>query len=240
MLIKKLSIIIPVFNEDTTVYEVLKAVAAVQLISEIEKEIIVVNDCSVDESEKKILGFIADFPDEKIKYIRHNINHGKGASVNSALAEVTGNYIIIQDADLELQPEEVNVLLKVAMEQNADVVFGSRFLNKGRAEKQKKRHYAANIFLTKFSNLFTGLSLTDMGTCYKLIRTDVLKKISIEERRFGMDPELTAKIAKVKGIVIREAPISYRYRTVNEGKKIGWKDGIRSVYCTVRYSLTKS
>lgn len=239
MQIQKLSIIIPVFNEDTTVYEVLKAVSAVTLINGIEKEIIVVNDCSVDESETKILNFIKDFPSEKIIYIRHEINHGKGASVSTAIPHASGDYIIIQDADLELQPSEINALLNTALEESADAVFGSRFLKQGRAEKQKKRHYAANIFLTKFSNLFTGLHLTDMGTCYKLIRTDILKKISIREKRFGMDPELTAKLARLQGIVISEAPISYRYRTVREGKKIGWKDGIRSVYCTVRYSLLR-
>lgn len=237
MPITKLSIIIPVFNEDTTVYEVLRAVSAVRLIDGIEKEIIVVNDCSTDESEKKILSFISDFPSEKIEYIRHEINHGKGASVSTAIAQVKGDYVIIQDADLELQPEEINVLLKVAADKNADAVFGSRFLNSGRVDKQKKRHYAANIFLTRFSNLFTGLKLTDMGTCYKLVRTSILKQVTIEERRFGMDPELTAKLGKLKNLVITEAPISYKYRTVNEGKKIGWKDGLRSLYCTVRYSL---
>ena len=218
-------------------YDVLKAVSGVKLISGIEKEIVVVNDCSIDESESKIQSFIADFPSEKIKYIRHEINHGKGASVSTAITHVTGDYIIIQDADLELQPEEINVLLQVAIDQNADAVFGSRFMNKGRASKQKKRHYAANIFLTRFSNMFTGFNLTDMGTCYKLVRTAILKQISIEERRFGMDPELTAKLGRLKNLVIKEAPISYNYRTVNEGKKIGWKDGLRSVYCTIRYSL---
>jgi glycosyltransferase involved in cell wall biosynthesis len=237
MEIKRLSIIIPVFNEDTTVYEVLQAVSAVRLIAGIEREIIVVNDCSIDESENKILRFIADFPGEQIKYIRHEINHGKGASVNTAIPHVSGDYLIFQDADLELQPGEVNTLLKAAMDQQADVVYGSRFLNKGRGQKQKKRHYIANIFLTRFSNFFTGFRLTDMGTCYKLIRTSLMKKISVDERRFGMDPEITAKLGKVKGIVMTEAPISYSYRSVHEGKKIGWKDGIRSVYCTVRYSL---
>jgi len=236
MPIHRLSIIIPVFNEDSTVYEVLKAVSDVHLMAGIEKEIIVVNDCSTDESEREILSFISNFPSEKIKYIRHEINHGKGASVSTAIEHVTGDFIIIQDADLELQPEEINVLLKVAADENADAVFGSRFLEKGRAEKQKKRHYAANIFLTRFSNMFTGLKLTDMGTCYKLVRTSILKQITIEERRFGMDPELTAKLGRLKRLVIREAPISYSYRTVHEGKKIGWKDGLRSVYCTVRYS----
>ena len=138
MKIEKLSIIIPVFNEDTTVYEVLKIVSGVKLDAGIGKEIIVVNDCSTDESGGKILSFISDFPTEKIKYIRHDKNHGKGASVNSALAEVTGDYVIIQDADLELQPEEVNGLLKVAMEENADVVFGSRFLKKRTGRKTKE------------------------------------------------------------------------------------------------------
>ena len=237
MHISKLSIIIPVFNEDSTVYEVLKAVSGVKLISGIEKEIIVVNDCSIDESERKIQNVIADFPAEKIEYIRHEINHGKGASVSTAIPYATGDYVIIQDADLELQPGEINGLLSVAVKHDADAVFGSRFLNRGRAPKQKKRHYMANIFLTKFSNLFTGLKLTDMGTCYKLIRTELMKNISIEERRFGMDPELTAKLSRIKNVVIKEAPISYNYRTVNEGKKIGWKDGFRSIWCTVRYSI---
>ena len=237
MKIQKLSIIIPVFNEDSTVYEVLRAASAVKLIGGIEKEIIVVNDCSVDESERRILSFISDFPSEKIRYIRHEVNHGKGASVSTAIAHVTGDYVIIQDAELELQPGEINVLLKAASEKNADAVFGSRFMKSGRAEKQKKRHYAANIFLTRFSNLFTGLRLTDMGTCYKLIRTSILRQLTIEERRFGMDPELTAKLGRLKGVVIIEAPVSYKYRTVNEGKKIGWKDGLRSIYCTVRYSI---
>lgn len=237
MPIRRLSIIMPVFNEDTTVYEILRSVAAVTLIDGIEKEIIVVNDRSTDESEREILSFIADFPTEKIKYIRHEVNHGKGASVSTAISHVTGDYVIFQDADLELEPEEINVLLKAATNKNADAVFGSRFLKKGRADKQKKRHYAANIFLTRFSNFFTGFRLTDMGTCYKLVRTSILKQVTIEERRFGLDPELTAKLGRLKGLVITEAPISYKYRTVNEGKKIGWKDGLRSIYCTVRYSL---
>lgn len=239
MEIKKLSIIIPVFNEDTTVYEILKAVSNTQLIYGIEKEIIVVNDCSVDESESKILGFISDFPNEKIKYIRHEVNHGKGAAVRNGFAKVTGDYVIIQDADLELDPNDMNILLQEAISQNAAVVYGSRFLQKGKADSQLQQHYFANIFLTKLSNLFSGLNITDMATCYKLIRSDLLNKFTIRENRFGMEPEVTAKLAKIKDVSITEAPITYRARKKSEGKKIGWKDGFRYIYCIVRYNLFK-
>ena len=239
MQINKLSIIIPVFNEDTTVYEVLKAVTGVTLIAGIEKEIIVVNDCSIDESESKILNFIADFPAEKIKYIRHEINHGKGASISTAIPHATGDYTIIQDADLELDPNDMNVLLRAAIDEGADAVYGSRFLQKGKADSQLSQHFFANIFLTKLSNIFSGLQITDMATCYKLIRSDLLKKFTIRENRFGFEPEITAKLAAVKGIKIMEAPVSYRARSKSEGKKIGWKDGVRYIYCIARYNIFK-
>lgn len=239
MEIKRLSIIIPVFNEDTTVYEILQSVSGVKLIAGIEKEIIVVNDCSIDESEGRIQRFIADFPSQKIKYIRHEINHGKGAAVRNGLEHVTGDFIIIQDADLELDPNDMNVLLRAAIEQEADVVYGSRFLNRGKAKTQLSQHYFANVFLTKLSNLFSGLKITDMATCYKLIRSEVMNKIKLQEDRFGMEPEITAKLAAVKGIKITEAPISYSARSKSEGKKIGWKDGFRYIYCIVRYNLFK-
>ncbi len=239
MFIKRLSIIIPVFNEGPTVYEVLKAVTSINLISNIEKEIIVVNDSSVDESERKILGFISDFPNEKIKYIRHEINHGKGAAVRNGIEHVTGDFVIIQDADLELDPNDMNGLLRAAIDNTADVVYGSRFLKKGKSDSQLSQHYFANIFLTKLSNLFSGLQITDMATCYKLIRTDELKKFTLIENRFGMEPEITAKLAAIKGIKIVEAPIKYKARSKSEGKKIGWKDGLRYIYCIIRYNLFK-
>ena len=237
MEIRRLSIIIPVFNEDTTVYEILKAVSATKLVSGIEKEIIVVNDCSVDASENKILDFIADFPSEKIKYLRHEVNHGKGAAVRNAFELVSGDFVIIQDADLELDPNDMNVLLQEAMSRNAAVVYGSRFLQKGKSESQLQQHYFANVFLTKLSNLFSGLRITDMATCYKLIRSDLIRQFTIREDRFGLEPEITAKLAKIKGINIIEAPITYHARTKSEGKKIGWKDGFRYIYCILRYNL---
>ncbi|MCX6274146.1 MAG: glycosyltransferase family 2 protein [Bacteroidetes bacterium] len=239
MEIRKLSIIIPVFNEDTTVYEILKAVSNTKLISGIEKEIIVVNDCSVDESESKILSFIADFPAEKIKYIRHEVNHGKGAAVRNGFENVSGDFVIIQDADLELDPTDMNSLLQEAIINNAAVVYGSRFLQKGKADSQLQQHYFANVFLTRLSNFFSGLQITDMATCYKLIRSDLLNQFTICENRFGLEPEITAKLAKIKGIKIIEAPITYQARTKSEGKKIGWKDGFRYIYCIVRYNLFK-
>lgn len=239
MQIKKLSIVIPVFNEEPTVYEVLRSVTNMKLIEGIEKEIIIVNDCSTDESEVKIHNFISDFPSNRIKYIRHKVNHGKGAAVRSGFENATGDFVIIQDADLELDPNDMNVLLRKAIDEQADVVYGSRFLQKGKAETQLSQHYFANVFLTKLSNLFSGLKITDMATCYKLIRTGLLKNFTLVENRFGMEPEITAKLAAIKGIKITEAPISYQARSRSEGKKIGWKDGLRYLYCILRYNLLK-
>jgi len=239
MTIQKLSIIIPVFNEETTIYQVLQAVYAVKLINHINKEIIVVNDCSTDQTEIIIRKFIAEFPHAPVQYINHLFNKGKGAAIQTAIQKTNGDYLVIQDADLELNPEDLNVLLKPVTEEHIDVVYGSRFLNRLKDKRQTNRSYYANKFLTWFSNLCSGLSLTDMETCYKLMKTELVKKIVLKEMRFGFEPEITAKLAKIKGVRFAEVPVTYEMRTKEEGKKIGWKDGVRAMACIIRYNFSR-
>ena len=236
---KKLSIIIPVYNEERTILQVLNKLVIIKLIQSVERELVIVNDNSTDESEKIILNFKKDNPKTEIQYFKHEKNKGKGAALNTAFSKVTGDIIIIQDADLEYDPEEFNRLLKPILDGFADVVYGSRFKGSNPHRALFFWHTVGNNFLTFLSNMFSNLNLTDMETCYKMIKKEIIQSIEINENRFGIEPEITAKISKIKGVRIYEVGISYYGRTYEEGKKIGWKDGFRAIYCIVKYNLFK-
>ena len=235
----KLSIIVPAYNEGRTIHLILDRVAEVRLIGGIEKELILVNDCSTDNTEEVLLEYMKMHPELNIQYVKHEVNKGKGAAIHTGIQRSTGQYLIIQDADLEYDPEEFNFLLKPVTRGSADVVFGSRFLGGNSHRILFFWHSIGNKFLTRLSNVFTNLNLTDMETRYKLFRTDIIQQIKLEEKRFGFEPEVTAKIARVPGIRIYEVGISYYGRTYEEGKKIGWKDGIRAIWCILKYNLFK-
>ena len=233
----KLSIIIPAYNEARTIHLILDRVKAVELIENTEKEVIIVNDFSTDDTEAAILKYKEANKDLPIQYYKHEKNKGKGAALHTGISKATGNYLIIQDADLEYDPEEYNILLRPALTDRADVVYGSRFMG-GRPHRILFFwHSIGNKILTFLSNAFTNLNLTDMETCYKLFRTDIIQNLDLKENRFGFEPEVTAKIARVKNIRIYEVGISYYGRTYEEGKKIGWRDGFRAIYCILKYNI---
>lgn len=234
-----LSIAIPAYNEGKTIHLILNKIKAVELSQGIGKEIVIVNDCSTDHTEQAILDYCAQNPDLNIKYYKHEVNKGKGAALHSAIREASGDFIIIQDADLEYDPEEYNILLKPILNGSADVVYGSRFIGGKPHRILFYWHSIGNRFLTNLSNMFSNLNLTDMETCYKLFRADIVKNIELREKRFGFEPEVTAKISRLKGLRIYEVGISYYGRTYEEGKKIGWKDGFRAIYCILKYGLFK-
>ena len=237
MSINKISIIVPAYNEASTISNILDKLIHLSLINNITKEIIVVNDCSTDNTSAIVKNIITTHPASEIVFISHEKNAGKGAAIHTGIKNATGDYLIIQDADLEYDPNEFNILLKPVIDGFADVVYGSRFLGGSAHRILFFWHTIGNKFLTFLSNLFTNLNLTDMETCYKLFKTDIIKGIKLNEKRFGFEPEVTSKIAKIKNIRIYEVGISYYGRTYAEGKKINWKDGFRAIYCILRYNL---
>lgn len=237
MLISKLSIIIPAYNEAATIHLILEKIKKVRLINNIEKEVIIIDDFSQDNTEKSITLYSEKNPELQITFLKHEVNKGKGAALHTGIAKATGEYLIIQDADLEYDPEEYNLLLKPVVDGFADVVYGSRFMGGSPHRILFFWHTIGNRFLTTLSNMLTNLNLTDMETCYKLFKTDLLQRIQLKEKRFGFEPEVTAKVSRIPSIRIYEVGISYYGRTYDEGKKIGWKDGFRAIYCLIKYGL---
>jgi glycosyltransferase involved in cell wall biosynthesis len=236
---KKLSIIIPAFNEGSTIHQILDKVKSVQLREGIDKEVIIVNDFSLDNTEDAVLLYRQQNTELDIHYFKHQFNMGKGAALHTGIEKASGDFIIIQDADLEYDPQEYILLLQPVLDGFADVVYGSRFVS-GRPHRILFFwHTIGNRFLTLFSNMFSNLNLTDMETCYKLFRSEIIKNIKLKEKRFGFEPEVTMKLSRITGIRIYEVGISYYGRTYEDGKKIGWKDGIRAIYCIIKYGLLK-
>jgi glycosyltransferase involved in cell wall biosynthesis len=234
---KVLSIIIPVYNEEKTIHLILDKIKQVELIGGLEKEIVMVNDKSSDNSWERLQQYKNDNPNLKMSLYDHDVNKGKGAALHTGIAQASGDLIIIQDADLEYDPFEYNELLQPILDGHADVVYGSRFVGGKPHRILFFWHSIGNGMLTLLSNAMTNLNLTDMETCYKLFRAPIIKGLKLKENRFGFEPEVTAKISRIPNVRIYELGISYYGRTYEDGKKIGWKDGVRALYCILKYNL---
>jgi glycosyltransferase involved in cell wall biosynthesis len=237
MQINTLSIIVPAYNEEKTIHLILNKIKEVTLINAIKKEVVIVNDCSKDKTSEAIKTYMSNNPELNISYYEHEVNKGKGAALHTGIAKATGEILVIQDADLEYDPNEYNDLLKPFYVADADVVYGSRFIGGNPHRILFFWHTIGNKLLTFLSNALTNLNLTDMETCYKMFKREIIQGLDLKEKRFGFEPEVTAKISKIKEIKIYEIGISYYGRTYAEGKKISWKDGFRALWCIAKYNL---
>lgn len=232
-----LSVIIPAYNEENSVGKILDRLSQVKLLNDMPMELIIVNDCSKDKTEDAVLAYMKENPGINIQYYKHEVNRGKGAAIRTGIQKATGDYVVIQDADLEYDPDEFNILLRPILNGFADVVYGSRFTG-GRPHRILFFwHTIGNKFLTFCSNAFSNLNLTDMETCYKVFKADIIKNVTLKENRFGFEPEVTARISRIPKIRIYEVGISYYGRTYAEGKKINYKDGFRALYCILKYNV---
>ncbi len=231
------SIVIPAYNEGKTIHLILDKVRDVVLINELGKEIIIVNDCSSDDTSEAVKKYQGLNPSLNIRLLEHTVNSGKGAALHTGIAGATGKYVLIQDADLEYDPFEYNDLLRPLEEGVADVVYGSRFMGGKPHRILFFWHTLGNKFLTILSNMFTNLNLTDMETCYKVFKREMVQSLRLKEKRFGFEPEVTAKISRIPKVRIYEIGISYYGRTYEDGKKIGWKDGFRALWCIAKYNI---
>ena len=235
--LKTLSVIIPAYNEENSIEEILDKVGEVKLIGDLQIEIVLVNDASTDGTDGLIKEYMRKYPQRRISYHIHEKNKGKGAALRTGIEQADGDIIIIQDADLEHDPHQFNLLLAPILQDKADVVYGSRFMGGHPHRILFFWHSIGNKFLTFLSNAFTNLNLTDMETCYKMWKAEIVKSVTIKENRFGFEPEVTAKVSRIPGVRIYEVGISYYGRTYEEGKKINWKDGFRAIYCILKYNL---
>jgi glycosyltransferase involved in cell wall biosynthesis len=226
-----LSVVIPVFNEQATIRDIVRCVCAQRPV----QEVIIVDDCSTDGSAKMADQIATENPG--VRVVHHAVNCGKGAALRTGFALAQAPYVIVQDADLEYNPEEYHKLLAPLITNKADVVFGSRFAGGGPMRVLYFWHSVGNRVLTLASNMFTNLSMTDMETCYKVFRREIIQSLKIQENRFGFEPEIVAKVRRVKDIRIYEVPIAYYGRTYAEGKKISWKDGVRALWCIIKYNV---
>ena len=237
MSIKTLSIIIPVYNEAKTIHLILDMVREVELIGDLQKEIVLVDDCSSDGSYERLRAYQQEHSDYTFSLQKHEVNKGKGAALHTGIREATGDLILIQDADLEYDPLDYNDLIRPILQDRADVVYGSRFMGGKPHRILFFWHSLGNAFLTFLSNAFTNLNLTDMETCYKVFKSEFIKPLKLVENRFGFEPEVTAKISRIPNIRIYEIGIAYYGRTYADGKKIGWRDGLRAIYCILKYNI---
>ncbi len=231
------SIVIPAYNEGKTIHLILDKVRDVNLMNDLQKEIIIVNDCSSDDTSDAVTSYQEKNPSLNIRLLEHTVNSGKGAALHTGIAGATGKYVLIQDADLEYDPFEYNDLLRPLEEGEADVVYGSRFMGGKPHRILFFWHTLGNKLLTLLSNMFTNLNLTDMETCYKVFRREIIQSLDLKEKRFGFEPEVTAKMSRYPKVRIYEIGISYYGRTYEDGKKIGWKDGFRALWCIGKYNL---